>query len=98
MMFRLPLSNRHPARDAGTALEHAAPLARRCVRRVLQALTLALLALAAWLLGPDGAAAAADLSTCAAPRCVAALGRHAPPGTFAMRRAPAAPQATGARR
>ncbi len=84
MMLHLPLSNRQHARDAGTALAYHAPLLRRCARRLLQALTLCLLALAAWLLGPDGAAAAAEHAT------PAASGHHAPPGTFTMHLPPPA--------
>jgi hypothetical protein len=79
MMLLLPLSNRPHARDSGAALARHAPLRRRCARRLLQALTLTLLALAAWLIGPDGAAAAAEHA--AAP---VAAGHHAPPGTFAL--------------
>ena len=84
MMLHLPLSNRSHDLDAGTALTRHAPLLRRCARRLLQALTLTLLALAAWLLGPDGAAAAAEHAT------PAATGQHAPPGTFALRVPPPA--------
>lgn len=84
MMLRLLLSNRHGTRAADTELERYAPLLRRGLRRALQALTLLLLALGAWLLGPDGAAAAAGRAD---RPSLGALGHHAPPGTFAARRA-----------